>query len=272
VTGPGPLDWPPIALQFDPLQGIDVKLAWAGKHIDELEKEIAYHMRGKGAYRIAHERQADGWFLGTFQLRHDPPIIPSIIFGEAIGQMRSSLDHLMVLMIRTNDPEGESENFPICEKPADFFDARGKSTPSWADTLRRTLRPEHFELVKSVQPFKTKSATLPTIRRLNNLDKHELIHALYAGPRHISVPTDPNVAELDWLIDPTQRLYDRTQLYRVRYVDSTQVQVPMRVVIDVVIGPIDTYVRVDTLRTWLVQLQDIVQRVRDITPEFSRTS
>lgn len=265
------MDWPPIALQYDALQGVEAKVVRGDQHIDEFEAEVGRFMRQR-PYRIAPKREADGWWVGRFEARRPPPILPSIIAGEALGQFRSSLDHLMALLIRLRHPRRRiALNFPICDTSSQFYNPPRPGGRSISEHLRRAVRPEHFALIEGAQPFKQKQIPRPTlsvIREFTNLDKHQFVHAFWAGPRTVGISRDENVTEFEWLLDPYQRLYNGTELYRVRYIDETQMQVPMRLEIDIIIGPTGTYITSETMRRYSEEITGLLRDVRAVTPEF----
>ena len=107
-----------------------------------------------------------------------------LAFGDAIHQLRSSLDHItyeMVRQVTTDVSVLRKVDFPIFVDQA-LFDNQSRSVK----LLRQYLRPEQFAAIEGTQPYKRKPSAPETdplwiLSELDNIDKHRTI--LVVDPR-----------------------------------------------------------------------------------------
>jgi len=124
------------------------------------------------------------------------PSIISVLVGEIIHQMRSSLDHLVTaLVVNNNGLPSTSHQFPICTT-ADLFSKfcqRG---------ALKGISSTAFALIKNVQPYTSDTpddTILHVVQKMNNLDKHQLL-IIVSAAAYVDSPltfgTDEKIARL----------------------------------------------------------------------------
>lgn len=94
----------------------------------------------------------------------------SLITGDIIQNLRSSLDHLaykLFTVVPGNKTEGRHIYFPI----ADNFDQYEKDKDRKTEGLDQRAR----DLIDAIKPYKEGNKILWKIHKLNNIDKHRLL-------------------------------------------------------------------------------------------------
>jgi hypothetical protein len=156
-------------------EGCWAKIERAEEHIKNLKSEIdAFFLSDPKPYRIVRETQDEGrshQWIG-FEDRALPPRI-SVITGEIIHQLRSSLDHLVVAMVRQRGRTvNKDHGFPITETPEKF-----KSAVDGGKIKCISLAAQR--LIESKQPYNTRdgapSSVLNALHRNDIEDKHCLL-------------------------------------------------------------------------------------------------
>jgi hypothetical protein len=267
-----------------PLAGIEAKIDRGFEHLAELEAEVGSFFRDN-PYRIAHERDGDtGWHIAAFRIDHEPPIRLGIVAGEALGQFRSALDHLTTQMaiLRRPGPSTRHDNFPIHLTREEFLKKPGPGGKSPRARIRHAVRPAHFALIESWQPYQpvqrdptgrlSEQRALAVLQWFTNLDKHELVRPAFVAAQGIRVHQEPNVSGFDWTMDPEANLHDETHLYRVQFMDESKMDMdkPMRLTIDLTFGEGSyPWVSPETVLGCGDRIRDIVESFRRITPEFA---
>ncbi len=107
----------------------------------------------------------------------------SLLGGDLVHNTRVALDHTLArLKARFGGDPGRG-GFPICSTPADWQERvldRGRGSP-----LHGLDGSPAFDLIHAQQPFQPDSPTpdpLVTLNRLDNDDKHRLLHLAFAYP------------------------------------------------------------------------------------------
>lgn len=170
------------------LEGPKAKLARADEHLTALHGEVKRFLRTE-PYRLRHDvdpQQGDDvWRL---EIRESPPLRLSILAGDVIHDLRSSLDHLVwqLSLIVTPTPFERSE-FPIYDAEFKCFDINTKKDREGFHQAGRSkirdvpLAAQH--IIESVQPYHYGHAIgdwLWILQELSNRDKHRLpLHALF---------------------------------------------------------------------------------------------
>jgi hypothetical protein len=263
----------------DPLAGVHAKIERGFDHLNEFEAQIRAFLDDH-PYEIAHKVDPDGWgHLGVFHIVKEPPLLLGILAGEAVGQFRSALDHLMTEVVRLRRPtEAGRVNFPIYTD--ETYRARSDSGgPSPRAQLARLVRPEHLAILDSLQPKLDSGApawpggprrgVLFVLQWLTNVDKHQLIHPVFAMPSRVSFHGYPHVKAMTGRLDAPYFLEEGTQLYHVLFADETNMEVPMDLLIDFALGPPPMMrMTVRHMRQFGGQVQRIVRQFREATPEF----
>ena len=156
------------------LRGCWAKIQRAEQSIGSLDNEIkAYFNNNQASYKIEGKHINDGTqyaFIATGN--PNPPLHFSVLAGEIIHHLRSSLDHLIHALILKNGGTPSNKNqFPICTTVEAFEDQCKRGRISGASESAEVL-------VRSVQPYTSHTpndTVLYAINDYNNQDKHRLL-------------------------------------------------------------------------------------------------
>src|SRR5690349_21426254 len=160
--------------------GFRAKVERDEEQIENIKAESdAFLLSQPPPYRIVRNAKNEGraydWY--GFAERPVPPIV-SILAGEAIHQLRSSLDHLVSAMARERGNEITSDHgFPVTKEPKIFKDARDRGQINGISLAAQNL-------IESLQPYNTRdvdSSILWTLHRKDIEDKHRLLMVVSAA-------------------------------------------------------------------------------------------
>lgn len=254
----------------DPLAGAYAKLNCGFDHLEELEREIRDFFASH-PYSLVDTRDPDSrWHSLTYRVQADPPLEFGVIAGDALGQFRGALDHLMTEAARLRKPSSRSINFPACLTPNDFFSGPSKGRKSIEAALKANLRPEHVAIVKRHQPFEQahgdppRSMPLAALAYLSNVDKHEVVHVAYGTPR------TSGIADVeDAIFLRPEVIEDGTEYCRYLPYES-QVEVNAVISLELAFGRESIYRQVtwgslDMIGAWVAR---VIEEFRRVTPEF----
>ena len=158
------------------IEGYRLKLDRAKHHLDDLKAEIGAWEHSE-PYSIVHEPDPDGTdqFLIRVRARPIPQYPFSLIVGDLIHNLRSSLDHLVhALSIRggASQEVAHRTEFPIFKDHAEFK-KRGRNKIMYLSETEQAI-------VESVQPYRTGDEWafdhLWVLHSMSNIDKHRLLH------------------------------------------------------------------------------------------------
>ena len=158
-----------------PLDGARRKLKRATRKLNELEGVITGWLAANpyDTFQETHP-EASVHFLRA-HIRQQPDPEWSLEVGEAMGQVRSALDHLVQQLVIANGGQPTRQNaFPIYKRAKDFDPRKiAGINPRWQSEI------------KSLQPYEAKDALtenpLIRINALANFDKHIDIHPVVVG-------------------------------------------------------------------------------------------
>jgi hypothetical protein len=161
------------------LRGVDLKIRRAHRHLADLKKEIADHVK---ASRYRFELTYDALTKQHIYTAHDVPAIDpewSLVVGEILFNLRSALDHLAWSLVELDGgTPGIGTQFPIRPSP---FDKKGRLVGA---SIEPPIRDPHIrDLVEEVQPYREPmgepapftESPLWRLAKLNNIDKHRLL-------------------------------------------------------------------------------------------------
>jgi hypothetical protein len=161
------------------LISVNAKLGRAEEHIEMLDAEINRWLEsGTNSYTIErNEDQTQTYFRMKLSGAEPDYLRWTLIAGDAINNLRSSLDHLIYAIAKYetrnhSSPDIESLCFLIVDSPE-----------KWADRNNRRrisgLSSGVQDAIKSLQPFIRKHPVLPPLlailRDFSNADKHRLL-------------------------------------------------------------------------------------------------
>jgi hypothetical protein len=170
------------------LSSVHVKLDRAETHLDEFDKQASSVISACLQSVIREYSEDETEYV--FRLRKVPSVPPvlSAIVGDAVHNLRVSLDHLAwQLVIATGREPGARTSFPVRWTPP-RPDANGYSLPQIFPGVPMDLR----MTLDEVQPYKLPKPahhSLAVLSKLDNKDKHQqLLVAILAlrGPGAVS--------------------------------------------------------------------------------------
>jgi hypothetical protein len=149
------------------------KFEWAERHIVDLQFEIEqFCIKGPKPYTLGSKAH------GLAAIRHTTIFVESLKkipdsislrLGDAVHNLRSSLDYIAYAMVRANGKEPTRDTcFPIA-------DPAKKYTPSFAERATHGMSVAAQREIDSVQPYNTGNPTLWNLHRLDIEDKHRLL-------------------------------------------------------------------------------------------------
>jgi hypothetical protein len=181
---------------IDRLVGIDAKVDRAEQHLRHLDSEIAAWGSKQQPYTAKHDADTRKITSGevTWITRleiADPPPVFSIVFGEAVHNMRSALDHLVCHLIeRESRQPTNSTAFPIFHTRG-RWQSRVERRQRWYQIWRKTgggplggfsRDSPAWALIERHQPYKrgkqAKDHPLFQLEDLWNRDKHRTLNPI----------------------------------------------------------------------------------------------
>lgn len=147
------------------LEGVKLKIDRANEHLKKLHKEVDDYLNSR-PYEVVAKPRPGASALLVCKVYRQPPIKLSLLLGDFLHNLRSSLDHLAWQLVLVNGgTPGKKTAFPILEtkgpKPVE---------------IKGGIHPAAAHLVGKLQPYNSCDAPLAdpllTISKLNNIDKH----------------------------------------------------------------------------------------------------
>lgn len=151
------------------LSGPRLRITRANRHIADLESTCQSFICENPYRLLAKYDQSTGTTFVRAVLDRRLPMEVSVIIGDALHNLRSSLDHLVTEAVIANGHEPCRENaFPVSKNEAGF-------KQSVLTKLRGTSR-EFIDFVTSLKPYQEAGdGVIFPLSQLNNLDKHMAI-------------------------------------------------------------------------------------------------
>lgn len=156
------------------LDNIGAKIERSYDHVVDLTERIKVVFDKQYIIRRYHD-EATGDYVEIFD---DEIIIPmewSVLAGEVVYQLRSSLDHLVWALVERNGNIPTASNmFPIC------IDGSRKDIASLERKVKGVSAVAE-EIIRSVQPFNSTAPSkepLAKLNKLNNTDKHRKLNII----------------------------------------------------------------------------------------------
>ncbi|HWA30051.1 MAG TPA: hypothetical protein VG867_03085 [Rhizomicrobium sp.] len=165
----------------NPFPGARLKLDRAKRHITELDFAISEFLK-ENPHGIEIKTDGQGHLRVTAKMSEASTVGLSVIIGDAIHNLRSSLDHLAAGLIEMNDgTPGRNTAFPIDAAESGF---NGNITSKLAGAADVAIA-----IVRAMKPYDTGNDGRPgnlnlvSLSRLDNDDKHLLLLASVAVAR-----------------------------------------------------------------------------------------
>lgn len=163
-----------------PLDGCFAKMARADESIQVLDAEISSFLKS-GVYRIVGQRDPDARQYRLVAVGPPPPLRFSVLAGEIIHHLRSSLDHLVWQLVLANGgtPDRRTE-FPISETLSQYKDACGRGKIAGVSKSAAAI-------IKALQPYhrgaRFQHHPLWVLHEMDRIDKHRLLVTVAVGVR-----------------------------------------------------------------------------------------
>jgi hypothetical protein len=172
----------------DPLEGCRKKIARADEHLQSLQKAVEGWGRSY-PYGIdqTFEAESSEYVLRIQKVRDAPLIDWGIVIGDAIHSLRSTLDHLVCVMIRVRESQSScaGTGFPILTDAKLWDKKRKNGSPDPRSGLARIRGVDHWTemTIKGLQPFSPgkqqgRDNPLWILNHLANVDKHRTLHVV----------------------------------------------------------------------------------------------
>jgi len=258
----------------DPLEGCRKKVERAGEHLQAFDKAVQA-WGDLHPYGIDQQLDPDTseHVVRVRKLRHAPLIDWAVVLSDAIHSLRSTLDHLVCVMVR-QPPAGDcvGTGFPIISNAADW-DRRRKGRLAPASGLAKLRGTDSWtqSTIKGLQPFNDRQEAgggnaLRILNALANIDKHRALHLaeffLYSPELRFS---PSHAGEVTW-VHPGGPLEDGAEVLRYRLAwgfDQSKVKTETKLGADIVFdqgSPADG-MKIAGLLGWL---RDYVEWIIDL--------
>ncbi|MDH4329672.1 MAG: hypothetical protein OEV77_14210 [Nitrospira sp.] len=176
------------------LEGPRLKLARATKHIAEL-RAAAEGFLAAQPFAIHPVEETNGDLVWKLRMNRSVPVEWSAIVGDAVHNMRSSLDLLAWQLVELGGGQPSRETcFPITASPAANFGATLKRFMSGAS-------PQAMRFVERMRPFAGGNRTLAQLHTLDVIDKHRLVLVVGAANKQLVIKLKMKVPWADKLVE-----------------------------------------------------------------------
>jgi hypothetical protein len=191
----------PVMTADERLALVRLKIERADKHIIDLQTSLNT-FRAANPYEIGTKRNPETRQLDYYLVRIDP--IPNTIratVGDILNSLRSTLDHLAQQLYLAGSGASEYRDqtgFPLSPSANDF-------KPKFVAKKTEGMRQDAVDAIRALEPYAGgKGSDLWTLDRLNNIDKHRLIAAVWSildgvGPQSMVQRLPPYFAQFESL-------------------------------------------------------------------------
>ena len=160
----------------DPFSNIREKFKRAEKHISDFKKALA-NFNATQPYSLRVDTETEPGKSSVHILKADPvPPEIRLIAGDAIQNLRSTLDYLACALVRANGNTPTRFNeFPIFDFPiTSKLEARFRKKVEG-------MRKEVVDSIRNIHPYQGGDNTLWRLHRLNTIDKHNMLVAVWGN-------------------------------------------------------------------------------------------
>lgn len=190
-----------------PLESARAKAQRAEETIQSLNAEIDAFLRANpNPYRIVGQlRNENREYVFAAFGELAIPIRFSVLVGEVMYQLRTSLDHLLsALVVANGGTPTYKHQFPICSTAARFAEAVERGDING-------VSPAASDSIEQLQPYQPTQPTPPLLRLLrdwNNADKHRLLVVVGGAAalgRKVSIEDTDNAYSITGMTPPFVR-------------------------------------------------------------------
>lgn len=175
------------------LRGVAAKFVRARDLLNELDGLTIQYLMGSPATFDVVPHPESSTYTVTAHI-DPPPLQVPVIFGDALHNMRSLLDHVARLLVVANGGQ------PVDRPPGATAFPIHLERPNRRVTINPGISAEAQAVVESLQPFldpNPQQHPLWRLSELNNIDKHRLLHVTSlsgaGGVAFVPAPLDPTV-------------------------------------------------------------------------------
>jgi hypothetical protein len=207
----------------DRLRPILAKIERAEEHFDDLRAECFAFLKSNGYQTIAYDDSETGDRVIKLRIVEDPPDRISIILGDAIHNLRSSLDYFAGQLVEAGGGTPTDDTaFPI-------FYNRKNFEAKYAGRIRGASQ-QALDLIRILEPYKGGNGdALWRLHMLDIIDKHRLLVTLAALNNMVTshgaapIPIQAfNATGHQFLIRIPGPLQDGVELFRLKVADRPQ--------------------------------------------------
>jgi len=161
--------------------GIYAKIERAKKHVGDLEASVQGFIQSNPYEVIRHDEPDTGDWVFKVRVLRQPPLELSAIAGDAIHNLRASLDLLVCELVRgERNIVTDKTSFPIARNAKVFKSGHMRMVEGAPH--------EAIRLIKRLKPYKGGNEALWRLHKLDIADKHRLL--ITVGGAHQSVVLD----------------------------------------------------------------------------------
>jgi hypothetical protein len=164
-------------MAYERLSEVREKIKRADKHIDDLETALV-QFRDTNPYSITVDVETETG-KPIVQITKADPVPPQInlIAGDAIQNLRSSLDYLACALVRQNQASpSKFTEFPIFDQPIST-----RKLEARFDGKVKGMRHEVANQIKDIRPYQGGDNLLWRLHRLNIIDKHNMLVTVFGN-------------------------------------------------------------------------------------------
>lgn len=170
----------------DPLVAVYAKLGRAEIHLKALQDQVATFLDSEPYGIREHFHPDKGSYCLTIEVRHEPPLLLSVILGDLIHNLRSALDHLAWQLVLANNSEPTKRTqFPIFTSDPVSGEPLNKLTRN-VKGMDKTVVDELRRIQPHTAGDRADHHSLAILAKLSNEDKHRLPIACFGaiGPHN----------------------------------------------------------------------------------------
>jgi hypothetical protein len=217
----------------DPLLGVKAKLARANEHMKTLDKQWGTFGETE-TYTCESKEGPEPNHWNCYFIERPVPIEFSVILGDVLHNLRSTLDHLVGYFVERHGGTVERHHaFPIhdCETTYEGLVNQRRRKRDGAGPLDGIPAgsPERA-LIQESQPYhrgdEARSHPLAVLNNMVNIDKHRAIHVVAAYPQAtdaldlLAWPADAELIDHTSIWQPGEPLKGRTHIASLRFSDA----------------------------------------------------
>lgn len=205
-----------------------MKIERAAELLTELDQKASAFFGSKPFLIHSQVDGSSGDRIFVVEVRQEPPLSLSVIAGEVVHELRSSLDHLVwqLVIANGNTPDRDTE-FPVFSDDERYRRARKKKI--------RGMSASAQQRIDELQPFvagdRFQDHALFVVHELDRQDKHQSLNVIGGAFQKRHAKLGGSGAGTVWFEGPAIyspsliSVYDGVELLRVRSTSEFQVDV-----------------------------------------------